>query len=174
MRYPLLAVIASIFLSSVRLCAEDSNESADDGPSNPDAGTANVEPSGDPGWLSAWMRIAAKARASQPHSVAPLVTIHVVKGLEIIPASRLEVGIFAPSYIVHQSNVPDGFTDFSYQVKFRVASGAEATVSISQVYSLAARFPRAGRQTDSDTRFCRRPSRRPKASATGIFKVRLA
>jgi hypothetical protein len=87
------------------------------------------------------MRIAAKARASQRHFVAPLVTTHVMlvqqfrydisaqqdprggtitsnygasRGLEIIPASRLEVGIFAPSYVVHQSNFPDGFTDFSY------------------------------------------------------------
>jgi hypothetical protein len=106
----------------------------------------------DSGWVRAWMKIAAKARASQPHFVAPIVTTHVMlvqqyrydmswqqdpngatltsnygssRGLEIIPSSRLEVGLFPPSYIVHQTNAPDGFTDLSYQVKFRVFSRTE-------------------------------------------------
>src|SRR5260370_5243323 len=47
------------------------------------------------------------------------------RGLEIIPSTRLEVGLFPPSYIVHQSNVPNGFGDFSYKVKFRAFSGTE-------------------------------------------------
>ena len=96
--------------------------------------------------------MAAQARASQPHFVAPIVTTHVMlvqqfrydmswqqdpsggtitsnygssRGLEIIPSTRLEVGIFPPSYIVHQTNVANGFSDLSYQVKFRAFSGTE-------------------------------------------------
>jgi hypothetical protein len=47
------------------------------------------------------------------------------RGLEIIPSPRLEVGIFPPSYIVHQANTPDGFSDPSYAVKFRAFSRTE-------------------------------------------------
>jgi hypothetical protein len=95
------------------------------------------------------MRIAAEARASQPHFVAPIVTTHVMlvqqyrydmswqqdpngtsnygnsRGLEIIPSTRLEVGIFPPAYVVHQRNAASGFGDLSFQVKFRAFSGTE-------------------------------------------------
>jgi hypothetical protein len=106
----------------------------------------------DSGWVRAWMRQTDKARASQPHFPAPIVTTHVMlvqqfrcdlswqqdpnggtitsiygdsRGLEIIPWSRLEVGIFPPSYTVHQTNLPDGFGDFSYQLKLRLFSRTE-------------------------------------------------
>ena len=105
-----------------------------------------------PNWVRAWMRESDEARASQPHFPAPIVTTHVMlvqqfrydlswqqdpngntitsvygnsRGLEIIPWSRLEVGIFPPSYTVHQTNLADGFGDFSYQLKFRIASRTE-------------------------------------------------
>ena len=105
--------------------------------------------SDDSGWVRAWMRIAAKARASQPHFVAPIVTTHVMlvqqyrydmswqqdpngtsnygnsRGLEIIPSTRLEVGLFPPGYVVHQRNVASGFGDLSFQVKFRAFSAPE-------------------------------------------------
>src|ERR1700686_3356799 len=107
---------------------------------------------GDSGWVRAWMRAAERARASQPHFVAPLVTTHVMlvqqfrydmswqrdaggggitsnygssRGLEIIPSSRFEVGLFPPAYVVHQSDNTSGFGDFSYQVKFRAFSRTE-------------------------------------------------
>src|SRR5882724_5644483 len=47
------------------------------------------------------------------------------RGLEIIPSRRLEVGIFPPGYLVHQSTVPNGFGDLSFQVKFRAFSAPE-------------------------------------------------
>jgi hypothetical protein len=98
------------------------------------------------------MRKVDEARASQPHFVAPIVTTHVVlveqfrydmswqqdptggtvtsnygasRGLEIIPTTRLEVGIFPPACLVHQSMTPDGFGDLSWQVKFRAFSATE-------------------------------------------------
>ena len=102
-------------------------------------------------WVRAWMRKVDKVRASQPHFVSPIITTHVMlvqqfrydmswqqdpggtstsnygmsKGLEIIPLSRLEVGIFPPNYLAHQLSVPNGFGDFSFQVKFRGFSATE-------------------------------------------------
>jgi hypothetical protein len=108
--------------------------------------------SSDSDWVHSWLRIVDEARASQPHFVSPIVTSHVIlvqqyrydmswqqdptggtvtsnygasRGLEIIPATRLEVGIFPPNYLVHQSSVADGFGDLSYQVKFRAFSATE-------------------------------------------------
>jgi hypothetical protein len=103
-------------------------------------------------WVHAWMRKVDKTRASQPHYVSPIVTTHVLlveqyrydmswqqdpsggtitanygasRGLEIIPATRLEVAIFPPNYLVHQSKTPDGFGDLAWQVKFRAFSAPE-------------------------------------------------
>jgi hypothetical protein len=103
------------------------------------------------GWLESWMRTVDEARASQPHYVAPIVTTHVVlveqyrydlsrqqdangtvtanfgasRGLEIIPTTRLEIGISPPQYLTHQSGVSDGFGDVSFQVKYRAFSAPE-------------------------------------------------
>jgi hypothetical protein len=125
----------------------------------------------DSGWVRAWMRVAAKARASQPHFVAPLVTTHVMlvqqfrydlswqrdpsggaitsnygssRGLEIIPLSRLEVGIFPPSYVVHQTNVANGFGDLSYQVKFRAFSRTEGKGDYFVGFFLGGSVPTGG------------------------------
>ena len=103
-------------------------------------------------WVHSWMRKVDEARASQPHFVSPVVTTHVMlvqqyrydmswqqdptggtltsnygasRGLEIIPTTRFEVGIFPPAYFVHQSKTPDGFGDLAWQVKFRAFSATE-------------------------------------------------
>src|ERR1700730_1934104 len=108
--------------------------------------------SGNTDWVQAWMRKVDQVRASQPHFISPIVTTHVLlvqqfrydmswqqdpaggtstsnygasKGLEIIPLSRLEVGIFPPNYLAHQSSVPNGFGDLSFQVKFRAFAATE-------------------------------------------------
>jgi len=152
MRRELFLAPVLILPSAVALCGQDpppASAATADSASNQDSGSNND----DSGWVRAWMKIAAKARASQPHFVAPIVTTHVMlvqqyrydmswqqdpvgatltsnygssRGLEIIPSSRLEVGLFPPSYIVHQTNAPDGFTDLSYQVKFRAFSRTES------------------------------------------------
>jgi hypothetical protein len=106
----------------------------------------------EPKWVQAWLRAVDKARASQPHFTAPIVTTHVMlvqqyrydmswqqdptggtitanygsgRGLEIIPTTRLEVGISPPPYLVHQSNQADGVGDLAWQVKFRAWSATE-------------------------------------------------
>jgi hypothetical protein len=139
-----------LILFSAAVCAQELA-------ADPQLATANpnqdlTSSSGDSGWVHAWMRAAERARASQPHFVAPLVTTHVMlvqqfrydmswqrdaggggitsnygssRGLEIIPSSRFEVGLFPPAYVVHQSDNASGFGDFSYQVKFRAFSRTE-------------------------------------------------
>jgi hypothetical protein len=119
------------------------------------AGTSNTPVqganSGDNDWVHAWLRKVDKVRASQPHFVSPIITTHVMlvqqyrydmswqqdpggtstsnygmsKGLEIIPLSRLEVGIFPPNYLTHRSTVADGFGDLAFQLKFRAFSAPE-------------------------------------------------
>jgi hypothetical protein len=103
-------------------------------------------------WVHGWFRKVDEARASLPHFVSPIVTTHVIlvqqfrydmswqqdpsggtstsnygasKGLEIIPATRLEVGIFPPNYLAHSASVSDGFGDLSFQVKLRAFSAPE-------------------------------------------------
>src|SRR6202166_2585381 len=69
MHYSLSTTAALIFLSSVALRAQDA------APTPPDSDSSNSD---DSGWVRAWMRVAANARASQPHFVAPIVTTHVM------------------------------------------------------------------------------------------------
>jgi hypothetical protein len=119
-------------------------------------------------WVHSWMRKVDEARASQPHFVAPIVTTHVMlveqyrydmswqqdpaggtvtsnygssRGLEIIPTTRLEVGIFPPGYLVHQSKTSDGFGDLSWQVKFRTFSATEDKGDYFVGFFLGGSFP---------------------------------
>jgi len=119
-------------------------------------------------WVDSWFRRVDEARASQPHFVSPIVTTHVMlvqqyrydmswqqdpvggtvtsnygasRGLEIIPTTRLEVGIFPPSYFVHQSKTPDGFGDLSWQVKFRAFSATEGKGDYFVGFFLGGSFP---------------------------------
>jgi hypothetical protein len=114
------------------------------------------------------MRKVDQARASQPHFVSPIVTTHVMlvqqyrydmswqqdptggtvtsnygasRGVEIIPATRLEVGIFPPGYFVHQSKIPDGFGDLTWQVKFRAFSAPEGKGDYFVGFFLGGSFP---------------------------------
>jgi hypothetical protein len=142
-------------LGDSQLISADNDQSENSSGSDDGAGTSNqpiqATNSGDNDWVHAWMRNVDKVRASQPHFVSPIVTTHVMlvqqfrydmswqqdpggtstsnygmsKGLEIIPVSRLEVGIFPPNYLAHQSSVPDGLGDLSFQVKFRAFSATE-------------------------------------------------
>jgi hypothetical protein len=66
------------------------------------------------------------------------------RGLEIIPWSRLEVGIFPPAYTVRQTNVPSGFGDLSYQVKFRAFARTEGQGDYFVGFFLGGTIPTAG------------------------------
>ena len=121
----------------------------------------------DSSWVHTWLRIVDQARASQPHFVSPIVTSHIMlvqqfrydmswqqdpggsttsnygnaRGLEIIPSTRFEVGLFPPSYVVHQTSVPDGYSDFSYLVKFRAFSRTEGQGDYFVGFFLGGSFP---------------------------------
>jgi len=112
--------------------------------SGSESGTATSADSDQNDWVHRWLRTVDKARASQPHFVAPLVTTHVAlveqfrydmawqqdpvggtvtsnygasRGLEIIPTTRLEIGISTTPYLAHQSSVRDGYGDLYLQMK---------------------------------------------------------
>jgi hypothetical protein len=133
-------------------CDSDENDSGVDNGAGTQNPPTPATSGSDSGWVHTWMRKADEARASQPHFVSPIVTTHVMlvqqyrydmswqqdpaagtstsnygasKGLEIIPSTRLEVGISPPNYLAHQSSLPDGFGDLSFQVKFRAFSATE-------------------------------------------------
>ena len=120
-------------------------------------------------WVSRWLRTVDKARAEQPHYVAPLITTHVLlvqqfrfdsrfqqaagiwteeygggKGLEIIPNTRMEVQVGIPPYFSHgASNVPDGFGDVSILLKLRAFSAPEGKGDYFVGLFLAGDFPSA-------------------------------
>ena len=144
---------------------DDSGVDNGAGTQNPPTQATN---SNDSDWVHTWMRKVDEARASQPHFVSPIVTTHVIlvqqyrydmswqqdpaagtstsnygasKGLEIIPATRLEVGIFPPNYLAHQSSTPDGFGDLSFQVKYRAFSATEGHGDYFVGFFLAGSLP---------------------------------
>jgi hypothetical protein len=122
-----------------------------DPPAATESGSTTSDAPSPAGWLERWIQRVDEARASQPHYVSPIVTTHVVlveqyrydisgqqdadgtstsnygvsRGLELIPTGRLEIGIAPPPYLSHQSNLPDGFGDVSFQVKYRASSAPE-------------------------------------------------
>ena len=133
-------------------CDQNGNAAeVDDGAGTPKVPVQSTK-SGNTDWVQAWLRKVDQVRASQPHFISPMVTTHVLlvqqfrydmswqqdtpsglttsnygasRGLEIIPASRFEVGIFPPDYLAHESSVPNGFGDLAFQVKFRAFSATE-------------------------------------------------
>ena len=141
----------------------DSAPSADEPRAEPPAAVAAR---GD-GWVDAWLRHAAEGLAQQPHTAAPLITTHNAlveqfrydgymqqdpsgtwstnagtgRGLEIMPTSRLEVQFAMPPYLTHQSSLPDGFGDWSFQVKLRASSAPEGKGAYFVGFVLNAAFP---------------------------------
>jgi hypothetical protein len=154
MQYAFPAMAASILLYSAALRAQEPAQVGppESAPTAHESSNRDLSSDNDSGWVRGWMRVAEKARSSQPHFVAPLVTTHVMlvqqfrydmswqedpsgttitsnygssRGLEIIPSNRLELGISPPSFIVHGASFADGFGDLLYQVKFRAFSAPE-------------------------------------------------
>jgi hypothetical protein len=105
------------------------------------------------GYFADWFNRVDKTQAEQPHWATPLATVTPRleeeyrydifwqtnnsgitsenygggKGLELIPAERVEVILVAPpAYIVHNNpTVKDGFGDWGFLVKYRILSGNE-------------------------------------------------
>jgi hypothetical protein len=104
------------------------------------------------GFFGDCFNMVSKTQAEQPHWITPLNTTTprleqefrydlqwqthnsgvttdnygVSKGLEIIPAKNVEVILAVPPYIVHNpDSARDGFGDWQFLVKYRIAAGNE-------------------------------------------------
>jgi hypothetical protein len=167
-----------LVLTAATLCTLSSTLAAQTGeaPAATDQAAEAPAVSNQGSWLDRWMRTVDEARASQPHFVAPLVTTHVVlveqyrydisrqqdpngtvtsnfgvsRGLEIIPTTRLEIGISPPPYLTHQSGLPDGFGDMSFQVKYRAFSAPEGKGDYFVGVFFGGSFPTGGAPNGAD------------------------
>jgi hypothetical protein len=103
------------------------------------------------GFWGKWFARVDKTQAEQPHWITPVATTtprleeefrHDIawqqtssgalnenygfsKGLELIPAERVEIIISPPPYIAHGSTEQDGFGDVSFLLKYRLLAGNE-------------------------------------------------
>ncbi|MGA2084703.1 MAG: hypothetical protein ABSG60_04200 [Terracidiphilus sp.] len=110
------------------------------------SGSANAAPGG---FFNRWLARTSATQAKQPAWAVPLVTtytglIQVVrvdftrqiapaltdtwnfdnsKGLNLVPWANTELVVDLPPYIEHNSTAKDGFGDFSFLAKYRIASG---------------------------------------------------
>ncbi len=107
--------------------------------------------SGQDDFFADWFSMVSRTQAEQPHWITPLATTTprleqefrydlqwqthnsglvtdnygVSKGLEIIPARNVEVIVAVPPYVVNNPDSPDGFGDWQFLVKYRMAAGNE-------------------------------------------------
>jgi hypothetical protein len=115
-----------------------------------------------------WFARVDRTQAEQPHWITPLVTVtprleeefrfdvsrehdangnNVInyggsKGLELIPAERVEIIVGVPPYLVHSDPaIPDGFGDLSALVKYRVVAANEEKGAYIVTVFLGATFP---------------------------------
>ena len=103
------------------------------------------------GFFTDWFNMVSATQAEQPHWVTPLATttprleqefrydvqqqthnngvttdnFGVNKGLEIIPEKNLEVILAVPPFVVNNPDSKDGFGDWQFLVKYRIATGNE-------------------------------------------------
>ncbi len=112
---------------------------------------ATAQANQDDGFFHDWFAMVSDTQAEQPHWITPLATTTprleqefrydvqwqphnsgvvtdnygVSKGLEIIPAKNFEVIIAVPSYVVNNPDSANGFGDWQFLVKYRIAAGNE-------------------------------------------------
>jgi len=103
------------------------------------------------GFFTNWFNMVSATQAEQPHWITPLATTTprleqefrydiqwqthnngittdnygVSKGLEIIPEKNVEVILAVPPYVVNNPDSKDGFGDWQFLVKYRIAAGNE-------------------------------------------------
>jgi hypothetical protein len=137
-RSALLAILFALFTAPV-LRAQNA------------AAPSPTQASGDDGFFHDWFTMVSETQAEQPHWITPLATttprleeefrydvqwqphnsgvvtdnFGVNKGLEIIPARNFEVIVAVPPYVVNNPDSRDGFGDWQFLVKYRIAAGNE-------------------------------------------------
>jgi hypothetical protein len=125
-------------------------------------------PSQPGGFWKRWFARVTKTQAEQPHWITPLATTTprleeefrydiawqlasndvsaenygFSKGLELIPAERIELILGVPPYILHsQPNVADGFGDVSFLLKYRLFSANEVNGNYILTFFFGATAP---------------------------------
>jgi Putative MetA-pathway of phenol degradation len=104
------------------------------------------------GFPANWLNIVTATQSEQPHWITPLATTTprleqefrydlqwqthnsglvtenygVSKGLEIIPEKNVEVIVAVPPYIVNNPDSANGFGDWQFLVKYRIAAANES------------------------------------------------
>lgn len=128
------------------------------------------------GYFASWFARVTKTQAEQPHWITPLATVTPRleeefrydmdrlmdangstaenygggKGLELIPAERVEVLVNLPPYVVHQTAAaPPGFGDFSFTLKYRLAAANEANGNYILTVFFGATLPTGSRSIGS-------------------------
>lgn len=142
----LLSLLLSILLlgSATTANAQSGSNSANE---------SNASGSGGGGFFGEWFDMVSRTQAEQPHWITPVATTTPRleqeyrydifwmtnnagvtrenhgggKGLELIPARRFEVILMAPPpYIAHHDpEVQDGFGDWGFLIKYRIAASNE-------------------------------------------------
>jgi hypothetical protein len=103
------------------------------------------------GFFHDWFAMVSETQAEQPHWITPLATttprleqefrfdvqwqphnngvvtenVGVNKGLEIIPAKNVEIILAIPAYVLDNPDSPNGFGDWQFLVKYRLAAHNE-------------------------------------------------
>ena len=124
-----------LLLCSASLCAQN-------------APTPTATPSSD-GFFARWAARTSATQAKQPPWAVPLVTTYTgliqvartdilrqiapaltdtwnidnSKGVNLVPWANTELAVNLPPYIKHNTTAVDGWGDFSFLVKYRIASG---------------------------------------------------
>jgi hypothetical protein len=146
----LFLVTVAFFLSTLSFA-----QNSDAALVTPDAqtgGSSTTATNQQGGFFHDWFTMVSETQAEQPHWITPLNTTTprleqelrydiqwqthnsgvttdnygVSKGLEIIPAKNFEVILAIPPYIVkNPDSAKDGFGDWQFLVKYRIAAGNE-------------------------------------------------
>jgi len=132
------------------------------------AGASAVQGQGNDSWIARYQARVTATQSAQPHWITPLVTVTPRleqefradftrqtnargfdtwnygngKGLEIIPARRIELLFNVPPFFAHrQPGVKDGFGDVSFNSKFRIFARNEQHGNAILTAYLAASVP---------------------------------
>jgi|HubBroStandDraft_5_1064220.scaffolds.fasta_scaffold112154_2 hypothetical protein len=129
--------VSLLLLASVSVCAQNS-------PATTPAGAPSSE-----GFYARFSERTNETQAKQPAWAVPLVTTYTglfqvlrtdivrqiapkltdtwnfdnSKGVNFIPGANIEIAIDLPPYIEHNTKAVDGWGDFSFLAKYRIASG---------------------------------------------------
>jgi hypothetical protein len=132
-----LPLLLLLVLASASVCAEDTSVTSRPIPQAPESFYAwwsartNATQSRQPSWavplVTTYTGLFQVVRTDIVRQVAPALTstwnFDNSKGVNFIPGGNVELAINLPPYIEHNTTAVDGWGDFSFLTKYRIASG---------------------------------------------------